>query len=105
MSLQDVATRAGVSNGQLPKLREDKVEAIAKAMFVPIEEARLAAGLSPRRANESDLQTGRLLAYFNELPPDQQAAALAMIETLWRQQHARQRAEKQETKPKKKRAG
>jgi len=84
--------------GRPPRPTENQVEAIAKAVFVPIEEARLAAGLSTRHPTANDLKQGRLLAYFNELPADQQAAALAMIEALWKQQHSRQKAEKYEKK-------
>ncbi len=118
LSLQDLADRIGVSKqrlsdienkklrtkgGQLPKLREDKVDELAKALFVPIEEARLAAGLSPHKPNEQSLQRTQILSYLEELPADQQEAAFVMIEALWRRQHAKRRSERQEMK--KKRAG
>ena len=106
LSLEDVAARAGISKqrlsdiennkrrtkgGQLPKLREDKLEAVARAVFATVEEARLAAGLSARGPTETDLQTTRLISYFSELSEDQKDMALAVIETLWRRHHAQRK--------------
>lgn len=118
LSLDDVAGQVGVSKqrlsdiennkrrtkgGQLPKLREDKIDAIAHAVFAPVEEARLAAGLSPRRTTGRDLQETMLLSRFGELSDDKKETALAVIETLWRQQDAKRRADRQQTKAMKKR--
>lgn len=89
--------------GRPPRLTEQQVDAIANAVFAPVDEARLAARLAPRNSNQNDVLRARLLGFFNELPQDQQAAALAMIEALWRQQHTKKRADRA-AREKKKRA-
>lgn len=109
LSLQQVADRAGVSKqrlsdiennkrrtvgGRLPRLSEDRVEAIGAAVFAPVDEARLAAGLAPKQVQPADLLQTRLLNYFNELPETQQSTALVMIEAMWRQEQSQRRQQK-----------
>lgn len=120
LSLQDVATQADLSKqylsniergiprtkgGPPPRLREEQVDALAEAVFAPIAEARLAAGLAPPNTGMSDIDHARLLGYFNRLPEQAKSDVLAMIEALWRNQQARQKVERQEAKQKKKRTG
>jgi transcriptional regulator with XRE-family HTH domain len=88
--------------GRPPRPTELQVDAIAAAVFAPVDEARLAARLAPQNSDQTNILQVRLIGFFRELPADQQAAALAMIESLWRQQQAKQRAEKKETKAVKK---
>jgi transcriptional regulator with XRE-family HTH domain len=116
LSLQLVADRASVSKGYLSNLERnaphsvtgalprpslETVDAIAGAIGAPIAEARLFAGYAAPQ-HEPDPRNSQLLFYFSELPEDQQIAALAMVQSLWRQQHDRQKADREQ---KKKRSG
>ncbi|HYE73771.1 MAG TPA: helix-turn-helix transcriptional regulator, partial [Blastocatellia bacterium] len=52
-------------SGAYPRPRIEKVDAIAKALDVPVSEARLAAGYKPDETPETE-EGQKLLAYFNQ---------------------------------------
>lgn len=117
LSLQDVADRAGVSKQYVntierevphpeskgkPRPTQKVVDGLAKAVGAPIAEARLIAGYAPPETGPADVAQSRLLFYFNDLAEPARSDALAMLEALWRSQHARQKAANQQEQPPKK---
>jgi transcriptional regulator with XRE-family HTH domain len=65
-----------------PKL--EKVDALAKALGVPVAEARLAAGYAPPDDASAPAIDRRLLAHFRELPENAQHDVVVMVEGLYR---------------------
>lgn len=72
------------TRGELTQPRLDKVERIARALGVPLNEAKIAAGYYVGDQPSLTDRTRRLLSYFDQLPEPTQDDAIAIIEALWR---------------------
>lgn len=60
------------------------MDSLARALGVPISEAREIAGYNARKSTEAP-QLRRLIALFDEMPDSKKADLLAIAETLFRQ--------------------
>ncbi len=99
---EQVATAVGYSSGYVSTLERsvvvskkgvpvrpdiDFVDKVAKFLGRPIAEARLAAGYAPddKTPGKQDVQTLRVIEYYESLPPDRQNDAIRFLEMMARQ--------------------
>jgi len=70
---------------KLTRPSEEKVDKFARALGVPISEARLAAGYAPPTKHGDATKGQRAAEYVDALPEDKQDDVLLFLEMLYRQ--------------------